>query len=72
MTVGFVRLLHDEAAKLSQNERDEMTAMLANQSTDLTNIVEDLLTVAKADLGTLAVVQVPVDLRAQVSQMLEM
>jgi protein-histidine pros-kinase len=69
--VGFARLLHDSASELPESERTEMVEMLIQQSGDLTNIVEDLLTVAKADLGKLELTRVSVDLRAQASQVLE-
>jgi signal transduction histidine kinase len=42
-----------------------------SQSTDVANIVEDLLVAAKADIGNLNVVRHPVDLRAQAAQVLE-
>lgn len=70
--VGFARLLHDEAANLPESERREMVEMLVQQSGDLTNITEDLLAAAKADIGKLKVSRVPVDLRAQAAQVLEM
>lgn len=69
--VGFAKLLHDSASEIPESERSEMVEMLIQQSGDLTNIVEDLLTAAKADLGRLEFSRVPVDLRAQASQVLE-
>lgn len=60
--VGFAKILQDEVVSgVSGEERAEMIRL----------IVEDLLTAAKAQAGTLAVVDVPVDLRAQVAQVLE-
>lgn len=69
--LGFAQLLRDERANLSESEHAEMIEALLTQSTDIANIVEDLLVAAKADIGKLHVVDVPVDLRAQAAQVLE-
>lgn len=70
--VGFARILQDESVSgVTGEERDEMIRLIAEEGIDLTNIVEDLLTAAKAQAGTLTVVRVPVDLRAQAAQVLE-
>jgi len=68
--VGFAHLLND-ASDLSPGERKEMIELVVQQSGDLTNIVDDLLVAAKADLGQLEVSSVPVDLRAQAAQAVE-
>ncbi|MFQ5523920.1 MAG: GAF domain-containing protein [Acidimicrobiia bacterium] len=69
--LGFAQLLHDEAEGLSEDERRELLESLVVQSTDVANIVEDLLVAAKADVGDLSVVKLSVDLRAQAAQVLE-
>ena len=69
--LGFAELLRDEMASLSPAERMEMIQSIAEQSVDLTNIVEDLLVAARVDTDALTVVRVPVDLRAQTAQVLE-
>jgi hypothetical protein len=68
--VGFAHLLN-EASDLSPAERKEMIELVVQQSGDLTNIVDDLLVAAKADIGQLEVSSVPVDLRAQAAQAVE-
>jgi signal transduction histidine kinase len=68
--VGFAQIL-DENNDLDAEERAEMVRSIVEQGLDVTNIVEDLLTVAKAESGTLTVVRVPVDLRAQAAQVVE-
>jgi len=68
--VGFAQLLHD-ASDLAPEERKEMVELLVQESADLTNIVDDLLVAAKADLGRLEVMSVPVDLKAQAAQAVE-
>ena len=68
--VGFARLLQEES-DLSTEERLEMTDVLVQQSNDLTNIVDDLLVAAKANVGQLEVARVSVDMRAQTAQVVE-
>ena len=68
--VGYARLLLDNTG-LTGVERTEMIGSIVRESADLTNIVEDLLVAARAETDGLAVVQVPVDTRAQVAQVLE-
>ncbi|NQV06629.1 GAF domain-containing protein [bacterium] len=69
--VGFAQILKDEASGLSAEERAEMIGLIAEEGFDLANIVDDLLAAAKTESGTLTAVQVPVDLRAQAAQVLE-
>ncbi len=69
--LGFAQLLHDDSEELSDDERRELLESLVAQSTDVANIVEDLLVAAKADVGDLSVVKLAVDLRAQAAQVLE-
>jgi len=68
--VGFAQLLRD-SADIDPEDRDAMIRSIVEEGADLANIVEDLLTVAKAESGTLTVVRVPVDLRAQANQVVE-
>lgn len=68
--VGFAHLLN-ESSDLKPEERKEMIELVVQQSGDLTNIVDDLLVAAKADIGQLEVSAVPVDLRAQAAQAIE-
>ncbi len=69
--VGFAQVLRDAAHTLSPEERAELQETVVSQGTDLTNIVNDLLVAARADIGRLDVSQVPVNLRAQAAQVLE-
>jgi len=68
--VGFAQLLNDDS-DLSPEDRHEMVQLLVQQSGDITNIVDDLLVAAKADVGELEVTSVGVDLRAQAAQAIE-
>ncbi len=69
--VGFGEVLRDSGATLSESERREFLDVLIAQGSDVTNIVNDLLVAAKADIGTLNVSRVTVNLRAQTAQVLE-
>lgn len=69
--MGFAEILKDETSGLSAEDRAEMIRSIAEEGLDLTNIVDDLLTAAMAETGTLNAVHVPVDLRAQTAQVLE-
>jgi PAS domain S-box-containing protein len=69
--VGFAELLQLPDSGISEEERLEMIRSIGVEGRDLTNIVEDLLTAAKAEAGTLTVVCVPVDLRAEAAHVLE-
>ncbi|MGZ8755341.1 MAG: PAS domain S-box protein [Acidimicrobiia bacterium] len=68
--VGYAQMLNDEVSGLSAVERKEMIESIASEGTDLTNIIEDLLVAARADIGR-TVAQVPVNLLAQTAQVLE-
>lgn len=68
--VGFAELLR-ETSSLGEAERQEMIELVAQESADLTNIVEDLVVAAKTDLGALEVANVAVDLKAQAAQAVE-
>jgi signal transduction histidine kinase len=60
-----------ESADLPEEDRTAMVGSIVEQGLDVTNILEDLLTVARAESGTLSVVRVPVDLRAEAAQVVE-
>ena len=69
--VGFGKLLRDSGHLLSESERHEFLQLLITQGSDVSDIVNDLLVAAKADIGTLNVTGVTVNLRTQVAQVLE-
>ena len=69
--VGFAELLHATDVKLSPAERAEMLKTICHQGFEAAGILEDLLVASRAELGELTVVSVPVDLQAQVAQVLE-
>ncbi len=69
--VGCAQLLNGDVSHLTDTERKEVVATIANEGADLTGIVEDLLVEARADIGVLTVASVPVDLQAQANEVLE-
>ncbi|MBT8250881.1 MAG: HAMP domain-containing histidine kinase [Acidimicrobiia bacterium] len=69
--IGFAEVLRDADAGLSPAERVEMTESIAFEASEMAGIVEDLLTAARFDTGTLKVARVPVNLIAQSRQVAE-
>ncbi len=69
--LGFADILRDQAMGLSQDERTELATAIATEASDLSFMIEDLLTMTRADHGTLSMVALPTDLEAQTSQVLE-
>lgn len=69
--LGFAEVLRAMDAGTSETERDSLLEIIASQAADLSNIVEDLLVAARAELGVLSVVAVPVDIQAQIRQVME-
>ena len=69
--LGFAQILRDEGHTLTATERLELTNTIANEANDIAGIVEDLLVAARSEIGILHVTKVPVDLRANVAQVVE-
>lgn len=69
--VGFAELLKEDSIGSDPDERRTLVSAIAEQAADVSNIVEDLLVAARAELGELEVVAVPVNLTAQVAQVIE-
>jgi signal transduction histidine kinase len=69
--VGYANLLSDTNSTLDEATRSEMVRDMTDQAWDLAGIVEDLLTVASAELGELQMAKVQVNLGANVAQVLE-
>lgn len=64
--VGFAEELRNEQLVYSEREVEEFHELIAMHSLELSNIVEDLLVWARADIGQVRVDPVPTDLRSQV------
>jgi len=60
--LGFADVLRSSGAELVEDERSEMLQAIVDQALDISNIVEDLLTVARSDSGSLTVQLQAIDL----------
>ena len=69
--VGFTELLRDSGGSLDVSEQEAMIDCIAREALDIANIVEDLLVVARAEIGELTVVRIPVDVGAEIANVLE-
>lgn len=69
--MGYAQLLQDNLSTVSSADGRAYVATLVQQGAELSNIVDDLVVVARADLGDLNVTSVKVDLLAQARQVLE-
>ncbi len=69
--MGFAEVLREADSDLSAAERIEMTESIAFEASEMAGIVEDLLTAARFDTGTLKVARVVVNLFAQSRQVAE-
>lgn len=61
--VGLAAELRDRRGEFSLEEIDGLIEIIAEQSTDVADIVNDLLVAARADIGTLVINLQPVSLR---------
>lgn len=69
--VGYANLLADTDSALDDQARAAMVRDMTDQAWDLAGIVEDLLTIANAELGELHLAKVQVNIGANVAQVLE-
>lgn len=69
--VGFAQLLGDEDAGLEDQDRNLMVASIAQQAQEVSNLVEDLLVVARNELAQIEIAEGNVDLVDQLNQTLE-
>lgn len=69
--LGFAQVLRSDGAALSEEDRGDMIATVADEATDLAAIVDDLLVAARSELDLLVVQKLAVSARAQVAQVLE-
>ena len=69
--VGYIDLLADPNAQISDDERSELLGTVGRQAGDVSHLIEDLLIAARAESGSLRVTCVDVNLAAQTAQVLE-
>lgn len=69
--IGYADVLAHRHPNLDETEHVDMVRDMTDQAWDLAGIIEDLLTVARSEIGDLSVASVPVNLVANTSQVLE-
>ncbi len=67
---GISEELRDANGEFSENERQELIALIAEQSLDVSRIVDDLLVAARAETGGLEIILQPVDLNVEAAAVL--
>jgi signal transduction histidine kinase len=68
--VGISEELRTANGTFSENEKQELIAIIAEQSLDVSRIVDDLLVAARTDTGGLEFISQPVDLAAEAAAVL--
>ncbi|MDF1596611.1 MAG: GAF domain-containing sensor histidine kinase [Acidimicrobiia bacterium] len=68
--VGLAHELRENGAEFDEREVRELIALIADQSLDVANIVEDLLVSARAETGGLTIIRREVDLRRETESVL--
>ncbi len=69
--LGFAELLQESQGEIDADEVATMLAAITDNAIDLSNIVEDLLTAARAQMGSLTIAPSPVSVRPLVSRVVE-
>ncbi len=68
--LGWSRLLRDEHSALGEADKDEALRLIESEATEVTDIVEELLTAAQLDSGALTVRNRRIDLGEEVAAVL--
>jgi signal transduction histidine kinase len=69
--LGFAEMLRDHRQDFTAEDEDAMLRSIAAEAGDLTNLVEDLLTAARARMGSLTIVTAPVMLKPLITRVVE-
>ena len=69
--LGLTHELQANRSAFSDEEQNELMEVVAEQSAELSDIVEDLLVAARADIGTLNLHRVQCDLRTELATVME-
>jgi len=69
--LGFIDVLRETEGQIEDSERKEFLSTAAGQAEELSHIIDDLLVAARLEQRTLSITRVPVNLQAQVSQVVE-
>lgn len=68
--LGFAHELHESGEKFSAAERDDLIELMAVQSQEVANIVDDLLIAARAETGSIVIAPERVSVRTVVGEVL--
>lgn len=68
--LGFAHELHEANGKFTEQEQADLIELLADQSQEVANIVDDLLVAARAETGTIVVVPQSLSIRTAVGEVL--
>jgi len=68
---GAAESLQEQWFELPDEIRRELVDLIAGESRDLAHLIEDLLVAARADIGTIVVRRMPIEIRAEVDVVLE-
>jgi len=67
VVTGMACELHDRWRDFTTEEMGELTRMLADESLDLADLIEDLLVAARADVGEVTIHAAPLELSKEIS-----
>ena len=68
---GAAESLQEQWADLDEALKQELLALIAVESRDLAHLIEDLLVAARADIGTVVVRRLPIEVHAEVAMVLQ-
>ncbi len=68
--LGFADELDENIEKFSVEERADLIGLVASQSHEVANIVDDLLTAARAEAGTLVIAPQPISVKGLIGEVL--
>ncbi len=69
--LGYIDVLRETEGQIADDERKEFLTTAAGQAEELSHIIDDLLVAARLEQKTLKITRVPVNLQAQVAQVVE-
>jgi two-component system, OmpR family, phosphate regulon sensor histidine kinase PhoR len=69
--VGLSSELRDRAVDFPSDERDDFIRLIAGQASEMADLVEDLLSVARSDIGVVQVVIEEIDVAATVQKVVD-
>ncbi len=67
VVMGFAEELRDGTQRFTTDEISDLAGLMADQSMEISNIIEDILVVARADMGSLTIAPCETDLAEEVA-----